>query len=78
MKQTIKLKYTNAQLAIALNDWREVYLLQPEVTQLIAEVYKSNLVYRARGSSRRISDSRIREGLKKKQTIVKVHVPDPL
>ena len=77
MKQTIKLKYTNAQLAIALNDWREVYLLQPEVTQLIAEVYKSNLVYRARGS-RRISDSRIREGLKKKQTIMKVHVPDPL
>lgn len=75
MEQKIQLTYVDLQLQIGLKDWRTVYLLHPKVIPLIPEVYKGNLVYRAKGSAKRIPDAQIKAGLTKRKITVKVQVP---
>jgi hypothetical protein len=67
MVQTIKLKLINEKLQIGLVNWREVYIFFPEVIQLIPEVDRGRLVYRPKGSKKRISYLRIKKGLIKKK-----------
>ena len=76
MEQIIKLKYFNPVLKIGLTNWKIVYLLEPVIKQLYPEVDKGRLVYRARGSGRRISYNSIKSGLVKKESIIKEEVPD--
>ena len=45
----------NSILGVGLQDWRNVYLLAPEVKRMVPEVYKGNLVYRVKGFGKRIS-----------------------
>jgi len=49
MEQVV-LNYWNEKLQIGLKDWRTACLFKKEPVLLTPEVYKSNLVYRARGS----------------------------
>jgi hypothetical protein len=51
----ITLNYLNSGLNIGLVDWRNVYFLSPELIKLQPEVYKGMLIYRKKGSSKRIS-----------------------
>lgn len=76
MEQKIVLTFLNPQLQIALEDWRTVYLLKPDIIPLTPEVYKGNLVYRTRGSSKRISYRQIKKGLIRKRIVVTQQVPD--
>lgn len=76
MEQKIQLKYFNPQLQIGLNDWRTVYLLHPNVSLLIPEVYKGNLTYRTKGSTKKIPYAQINAGMLKKRIIVKEQVSD--
>ena len=57
-------------------NWKQVYLLHPVVTPLRPEVDKGRLVYRAKGSSKRISYTQIKKDLLKKVYWIKVKVPD--
>jgi hypothetical protein len=66
MEEVLYTRYLNRELNIALADWRNVYLLVPELKQLLPEVYRGKLVYRTLGSSKRISYDRIKKGLVKK------------
>ena len=66
MEQRIKLNYLNSRLNIGMADIKHVYLLKPHATPLQPEVYKGRLVYRAKGSDRRISYAMIKKGLVKK------------
>lgn len=75
MEQRITLKYLNTKYQIALANWRTVYQLKPEVLLMTPEVYKGNLVYRAKGSTKRVSYAQIRNGLLKKKTVIKIHLP---
>jgi hypothetical protein len=70
MEQKIYLKYINQQLNIGMSDLKSVYLLSPELIKLIPEVYKAKLVYRLKGSSKRITYSLIKKGLLKKSFYV--------
>ena len=56
-------------------DWRRVYLLHPHIVPLIPEVDKGRLVYRAKGSSKRISYEQIKKGLIKKSKWIIEEVP---
>lgn len=76
MEQKIKLKYYNPRLNIGMASIRQVYLLLPLLTPIEAEVYRGKLVYRAKGSSRRISYDQVKLGLIKKDFIVTEVVPD--
>lgn len=49
---------------------KNVYLLTPDLKKLIPEVYKSGLVYRIAGTSKRISYSRIKKGLIRKDFFI--------
>ena len=75
MMQIIKLKYTNPQLQIGLLNWRTVYLLQPRPVPLHLEVERGRLVYRVKGSSRRISYALIKKGVIKKAVTIQKEVP---
>lgn len=57
-------------------DIRRVYLLEPELLLLNVEVYRGKLVYRAKGSSRRISYDRVKKWLVKQAFSVEEEVPD--
>jgi hypothetical protein len=57
-------------------DWKQVYLLKPYVVMLNPEVDKGQLVYRAKGSTKRISYMQIKKGLVKKKQVIKEQVPD--
>jgi hypothetical protein len=76
MQQEIKLKYFNEELRIGLVSWHEVYLLFPDVRQLNLETYKGRIIYRLKGSSKRISYNRMKKGLVKTSRIIKIEVPD--
>jgi hypothetical protein len=76
MEQKIKLRYINERLQVGMVDIKHVYLLSPQLTPLRPEVYKGNLVYRAKGSSRRISYDQIKKGLVKRSFVVKEDVPN--
>lgn len=75
MQQIIKLKYINHQLNIGMVSWKEVYLLSPQLTKLFAEVDNGRLVYRAKGSDKRISYLQIKTGLVKTSMKVIEEVP---
>lgn len=66
MLQEIKLKYFNESLQIGMLNWREVYLLKPQIVKLNIEVDDGRLVYRAPGSTKRISYKTLKKGLRKK------------
>jgi hypothetical protein len=76
MVQTIKLKLINEELQIGLVNWREVYIFFPEVIQLIPEADRGRLVYRPKGSKKRISYLRIKKGLIKKNYSIQIDFPD--
>ena len=70
MEQKILLKYLNTQLNIGMFDLKNVYLLSASAIKLIPEVYKAKLVFRIRGSSKRISYTQIKKGLIRKDFYV--------
>lgn len=76
MLQEIKIKYFNEALQIGMINWREVYFLKPHVVKLNVEVDNGRLVYRATGSSKRISYKTLKKGLKKKSFSIFEEVPD--
>jgi hypothetical protein len=76
MLQTIKLKLVNEELHIGLVDWREVDVIYPKVIQLNPEVDRGRLVYRAKGSKRRISYLQIKRGLIKKNSSIRIDFPE--
>jgi hypothetical protein len=76
MEQKIKLRYFNEHVQVGMIDIKHVYLLSPVLTQLCPEVHKGKLVYRAKGSSRRISYDQIKQGLAKRSFVVKEEVPN--
>jgi hypothetical protein len=65
MEQRIKLKYIHYVLQIGLASWREAYLLSPSIVPLNIEVDRGRLVYRAKGSNRRISCKQVKKGLER-------------
>ena len=75
MQRVIHLTYFNPRLNIGFTDWRAVYLLQP-LQQLQPEVYRGRLVYRARGSRRRIPYAQLKKGLVKRSLRLVEQVPD--
>lgn len=75
MEQEINLQHVNQQLNIGMSDWKNAYLLTPQLLKLIAEVYKGRLVYRIPGSSKRISYSNIKKGLIKKSFSIIITTP---
>ncbi len=75
MEQRIELKYINERLQIGMVDRKQVYLLHPKVTPLLVEVDKGRLVYRAKGSNRRISYAQIKKELIKKSKWIVEEVP---
>ena len=76
MLQTIKLKLINERLHIGLINWREVYIFYPKVIQLNPEVDRGRLVYRSKGSKRRISYLQIKKGLIKKNYSIQIDFPE--
>lgn len=76
MEQRIKLKYINSALQIGLVSWKEAYLLFPAIVPLITEVDKGRLVYRAKGSAKRISYQKVKRGLVKTSACIVQEVPD--
>lgn len=72
MEQIIVLKYYNPLLNVALVSWREVYVLEKVPIRLIPEVSKGNLVYRRRGSAKRISYRQIKKGLVKQNITIRL------
>lgn len=75
MVQRIQLKYLNPQMQIGLVSWREVYLLKKQPEKLLVEVERGRLIYRARGSSKRISYIQVRKGLIKTDRFIEQDIP---
>jgi hypothetical protein len=75
MQQRIQLKYINHTLQIGLVNWREAYLLYPEIVLLNVEVNTGRLVYRAKGSSKRITYNLLKKGLVKTSEYIVQEVP---
>ncbi|RYZ47919.1 MAG: hypothetical protein EOP49_19980 [Sphingobacteriales bacterium] len=76
MKHRIHFRYYNPRLQLAMVDIRQVYQLQPVLLPLNAEVYRGKLVYRAKGSSKRISYDQVKRGLVKQGFVLEETVPD--
>lgn len=76
MKRKIHFRYYNPLLHLGVVDIKQVYQLGPEPVLLNVEVYRGKLVYRAKGSSRRISYDQLKDGLVKKLLAVEEEVPD--
>ncbi len=76
MEQKIQLKYINKKLQIGLVNWREIYLLHPEIIRLSVEVDRGRLVYRAKGTNRRISYKKVKKGLIRSSIWIVQQVPD--
>lgn len=76
MKHKIHFRYYNPRLNLGVVDVKLVYQLEPTPIRLNPEVYRGKLVYRARGSSRRISYDQLKKGLVKKSFSVEEEVPD--
>lgn len=63
----IRINYFNPVLNIGLTNWREAWLLSgiyPE--KLYTEIYRGKLIFRLRGSHKRISYLQLKKGLIKK------------
>ena len=76
MIEKIELYYINHRLQIGLSDVKHAYLLAPGFTPLITEVYKGNLVYRVKGTTKRISYKELKKDLVKKRKTIEQKVPD--
>jgi len=67
MEQIIRINYFNPYLNIGLTSWREAWLLSGKYPEkLYTELYRNKLVYRKRGSDKRISYHQLKKGLIKK------------
>ena len=75
MVQRIQLKYINEGLKMGVANWRQVYLLSPRVVPFAVEVDRGRLIYRLKGSARRISYKRLKKGLVPKQLWIEAEVP---
>ena len=72
MEQAKYIKLFNPELKIGLVSWREAWLFAGEYSEkLFTEVYKGKLVFRQRGSFVRTSYNQVKNGLIKKQILVK-------
>ena len=76
MQQKIQLKYIIVRLQIGLVNWRKAYLLSPSIIPLYVEVYKGTLVFRAKGSNKRVSYLQIKKGLAKTSQCIFESSPD--
>lgn len=76
MVERIELRYTNDRLQIGMVDSKHVYQFSPSFTPLLPETHRGKLVYRLRGSSRRISYDMVKKGLVKQVFIIEQLVPD--
>jgi hypothetical protein len=56
-------------------DLKKVYLLSPQLQMLLPEVYKGKLVYRIKGTSKRISYNKIKKELVRKSFSLPVKIP---
>ena len=71
MEQTIRINYFNPIFNIGLSNWREAWLLSGKYPEkLNTELYRNKLVYRKRGTNKRISYQQIKKGLIKKIMIL--------
>ena len=71
--EKLVLKYYNPVLKIALGKWNQAYLISAnngKHINLLPEYYKGYLVYRIRGSSKRISYKQLKTHLFLKRTII--------
>jgi hypothetical protein len=59
-----------------MNNWKGVYLVAPTPVQLFPEACRGRLVYRAKGSAKRIPYTRINAGLLKRKSVLEQDVPD--
>ena len=75
MEQKIFFKYYNAKLKIGMLDLKNVYVLSPQMQKLLPEVYKGKLIYRIKGSSKRISYNMIKKELVRKSFYITVILP---
>lgn len=63
----IRINYFNPVLKIGLTSWREAWLLTGKYPEkLYTELYRNRLVFRIRGSNKRISYQYLKKGLIKK------------
>ena len=76
MVQIIQLKLINPKLKIGIVSWKQVYIYSPVIIQLKPEVERGRLVYRAKGSNKRISYGELKKGLIKKNCTLKMEVPN--
>jgi len=76
VKRKIIFRYYNPQLNLGMVSVKEVYQLTPELVQLTLEVYRGKLVYRARGSCRRISYEQLKKGLVKRSFALEEEIPN--
>jgi hypothetical protein len=76
MQQKIHLKYINKTLQIGMVNWREAYLLSPQIIPLLVEVDQGRLVYRAKGSCKRITYNQVKKGLTKTSQVIIQEVPN--
>lgn len=78
MVQKIQLKFINPQMQIGMVNWKEVYLLKHHPQQLFVEVERGRLIYRARGSAKRISYKQVRKGLIRTDRFIEQEIPSSL
>ena len=78
MVERVKLGYFNEGLQIGFVSINEAYLLLHVSALLSVEVYRGKLVYRVKGSSRRISYQRLKSGLRKTSRLLEREVPNRL
>lgn len=72
MEQNKYTKYYNPVYKIGLVSWREAWSFNtPLPEKYFTEVYKGRLVFRQRGSSRRISYALLKTGLIKKRILIR-------
>lgn len=76
MKHTIYFRYYNERLGLAMVDVKKVYQLVPTLELWYIEVYRGKLVYRKKGSSKRVSYDQLKKGLRKRCFQVDEEVPD--
>ena len=76
MVERVQLRYFIQGLQIGLASVKEAYLLYPEPSLLLTEVYRGKSVYRAKGSGKRISYERVKQGLRKTTKVLVFNVPD--
>jgi hypothetical protein len=67
-------RYYNPLLKLALNDWREVYLLANPPGLLKTETHRSSLVYRFPKTGKRISYKKVKQGLIRQGVVLQLQV----